>query len=78
MKKEGIKMLVNITTERNAIDHYLQNHNVDDFVYDGLVGFIAFDLFLTDNESVMLEFVCAYLDQINGIDTQYPKLPQIV
>ena len=67
-------MLVNITTERNAIDHYLQNHNVDDFVYDGLVGFVTFDLFLTDNESVMLEIVCAYLDQINGINTPYPKI----
>lgn len=67
-------MLMNVTTERNAIDHYLKNNNVGNFEYAAFDGLIAFDLFLTDNESVMLEIVCAYLDQINGINTSYPKI----
>jgi len=71
-------IITTLKNQRAAIEHYLESHNVDDFVYDGLVGFEAFDLFLTLNEEFELEFVCAYLDQINGIDTQYPKLPQNV
>ena len=67
-----------IAQERKAIEHYLTTHNVDDFVYDGLVGFEAFDIFLTMNEAFMLEFMCSYLDQINGIDTPYPKVPMNV
>ena len=67
-----------LQNERDAIEHYMSTHNVDDFVYDGLVGFEAFDLFLTMNESFMLEFMCAYFDQINGMVTAYPKLPMTV
>ena len=36
-----------IQNERDAIEFYCKSHSVDDFVYDGLVGFEAFDLFLT-------------------------------
>ena len=63
-----------LQNERDAIKHYMSKHNVDDF----LVGFEAFDIFLTMNEAFMLEFMCAYFDQINGIDTDYPKLPMTV
>ena len=28
-----------LQNERDAIEHYMSKHNVDDFVYDGLVGF---------------------------------------
>ena len=71
-------IITTLKNQRAAIEHYLESHNVDDFVYDGLVGFEAFDLFLTMNEAFLLEFVCAYLDQINGIDTPIPQLPQNV
>jgi len=67
-----------IQTERLAIEHYVSNHNVDDFVYQDLVGFEALDYYLTMNESVMLEFVCTYLDNQNGIATPYPKLPMTI
>lgn len=70
--------VTSIQNQRNAVDHYLQTNNVDNFKYDGLVGFEAFDLFLTMNDEFLLEFVCAYLDQINSIDTAYPKLPEVV
>jgi len=70
--------MFNLQTERSAIEHYLLDHNVDDFVYDGMVGFEAFDIFLSMDEAFMLEFMCAYLDQINGISTPYPKLPMNV
>ena len=71
-------IITTLKNQRAAIEHYLQTHNVDDFVYDSLVGFEAFDLFLTMHEEFELEFVCAYLDQINNIDTPYPKLPMNV
>lgn len=70
-------MITTIQNQRDAIDHYMKS-NVDqvmDFEYDNLKGFEAFDLFLTLNEEFELEFVCAYLDQMNGIDTPYPNLP---
>ena len=67
-------------TVRNAIDHYLETHNIDDFEYDGCVGFEALNLFMIYNEEWELDFVCAYLDIINGIDVdaKYPPLPQLV
>ncbi len=71
-------IITTLKNQRAAIEHYLETHNVDDFVFDNLVGFEAFDLFLTMNEEFLLEFVCAYLDQTNGIDTEYPKLPMNV
>jgi hypothetical protein len=30
------------------------------------------------HESVMLEFICTYLDNQNGIATPYPKLPMTI
>jgi hypothetical protein len=33
---------------------------------------------LTMHESVMLEFICTYLDNQNGIATPYPKLPMLI
>ena len=71
-------LITTIQNERNAVDHYLQTNNVDNFKYDGLVGLMAFDLYLTMHEEFCLEFVCAYLDQINSIDTAYPNLPEVV
>ena len=67
-------MITTLKNQRAAIDNYLETHNVDDFEYAGLVGFDAFDYFLTCNEEIELEFVCAYLDQQNGIQTDYPEL----
>ncbi len=71
-------MITTLKNQRAAIEYYLETNNVDDFVYDNLVGFEAFDIFLTMNEEFLLEFVCAYLDQINGIDTPWPQLPMTV
>ena len=67
-------------TVRNAIGHYLETHNIDDFTYDGCVGFEALNLFMVYNEAWELDFVCAYLDIVNGIDpdAKYPALPQLV
>lgn len=64
-----------IQNERDAIEFYCKSHSVDNFAYDGLVGFEAFDLFLTMNQSFLLEFMCSYFDQVNGIDTPFPQLP---
>ena len=63
-----------IQTERLAIEHYVSKNNVDDFVYQDTVGIEALDYYLTMHDSVMLEFVCTYLDNQNGIATPYPKL----
>jgi len=67
-----------IQTERLAIEHYISKNNVDDFVYEDAVGFEALDYYLTMHDSVMLEFVCTYLDNQNGIATPYPKLPMTI
>ena len=67
-----------IQTERLAIEHYVSNNNVDDFVYQDVIGFAALDYYLTMHDSVMLEFICAYLDQQNGIATPYPNLPMLI
>jgi hypothetical protein len=67
-----------IQTERLAIEHYVRNNNVDDFVYQDTVGIEALDYYLTMHDSVMLEFVCTYLDNQNGIATPYPKLPMTI
>lgn len=71
-------LVTTLKNQRDAIEYYLKTNNVDDFVYDGLVGFDAFDLFLTMNEDFELEFVCSYLDQVNNIDTPWPKLPMLI
>lgn len=73
--------MFNVTTERDAIEHYLETHNVDDFVFDGIVGPIAFDLFCTESEEFMLNMVCAHLDKkmgVNGKGEDWPKLPNLV
>ena len=71
-------LVTTLKNQRDAIEYYLKTNNVNDFVYDGFVGFDAFDLFLTMNEEFELEFVCAYLDKINGIETPWPKLPMLI
>lgn len=73
--------MFNVTTERNAIEHYMETHQVEDFVYDGLVGLIAFDMYCTDHPAFMLELVCVHLDKkmgINGKGEDWPKLPNLV
>ena len=65
-------------TIRNAVDYYLQSNDIDDFKYDGCTGFEALNLFMDYNEAWELEFVCSYLDIINGIKTPWPKLPELV
>jgi hypothetical protein len=73
--------MFNVTTERNAIEHYMESHQVEDFVYDGLIGLVAFDMYCTDNPSFMLELVCAHLDKKMGINSKgedWPKLPNLV
>ena len=69
--------MFNIATERQAIEHYVSTNNVDNFMFEDTIGFEALDYYLTMNESVMLEFVCVYLDNQNGIATPYPKLPTL-
>jgi hypothetical protein len=70
--------MFNIATERLAIEDYVSKNNIHDFVYQDAIGFEALDYYLTMHESVMLEFICAYLDQQNGIATPYPKLPMLI
>lgn len=68
--------ITSLQNQRDAIDHYLKS-NMDivmNFKYETLKGFDAFDFYLTMNEEFLLEFVCAYLDQKNGINTPYPEL----
>jgi hypothetical protein len=67
-----------IQTEWLAIEHYVSNNNVDDFVYQVTVGIEALDYYLTMHDSVMLEFVCTYLDNQIGMATPYPKLPMTI
>jgi len=67
-----------IATERLAIEDYVSKHCVHDFVYQDTIGFEALDYYLTMHESVMLEFICTYLDNQNGIATPYPKLPMTI
>ena len=67
-----------IQTERLAIEDYVSKNSIHDFVYQDAIGFEALDYYLTMNESAMLEFVCTYLDNQNGIATPYPKLPMTI
>ena len=72
--------MFNLETQRSAIEHYATDHNVDDFVYDGLKGFIAFDIFCTENEEFFTDLICAHLDKkmgINGKGEDWPKLPEV-
>ncbi len=70
--------MFNIATERLAIEDYVSKNSIHDFVYEDAVGFEALDYYLTMHESVMLEFICTYLDNQNGIATPYPKLPMTI
>jgi len=70
--------MFNIATERKVIEDYISKNYIHDFVYEDAIGFEALDYYLTMHESVMLEFICAYLDQQNGIATPYPKLPMLI
>ena len=62
-------------TFRTATEMFMQDNPVDDFVFEGDVGFDALINFLAINEDFELELVMTYLDQRNGIDTSWPKLP---
>ena len=65
-------------TVRDALDHYLATHDVEAFEYMGVTGFEAVNLWMIYNDAWELEFVMAYLDQSNGIPTEYPALPELV
>ena len=49
-------------TFRTATEMFLQDQPVDDFVFEGSVGFDALVYFLADNEEFELELVMSYLD----------------
>jgi len=65
-------------TYRTATELFMETNPVDDFVFEGAIGFDALIDFLAMNESFELELVMAYLDQKNGLDTPWPKLPMLI
>ena len=65
-------------TYRTATELFMEDNPVDDFVFEGAIGFNALIDFLAMNESFELELVMAYLDQKNGLDTPWPKLPMLI
>ena len=65
-------------TFRTATEMFMQDNPVDDFVFEGDIGFDALVNFLAINEHFELELVMTYLDQRNGIDTPWPKLPMFI
>ena len=62
----------------SAIDHYLETHSVADFVYNEYIGYEALYMYIQSNPEFEVEFVLAYLDIVNGLPNEYPKLPQSV
>ena len=67
--------MLNNEIMRDAITHYAENIiNVKNFKYDGLKGFVAFDLYVTEHEEFGLELGLAYLDHKNGIPTTFPNI----
>ena len=66
--------MLNNEIMRNAIEHYAKTRDIKNFKYDGLQGFVAFYLYVTDHEEFGLELGLAYLDHINGIATIYPTI----
>ena len=60
------------------LKNLVNESEIDDFVFESFVGFDALEQFLAVNESFELEVVMAYLDQKNGIDTPFPKLPMLI
>lgn len=65
-------------TYRTATELFMADNPVDDFVFEGAIGFDALIDFLAMNESFELELVMAYLDQKNGLGTPWPKLPMLI
>ena len=65
-------------TFRTATEMFMQDNPVEDFVFEGAIGFDALVDFLAMNESFELELVMAYLDQKNGFETPWPKLPMLI
>ena len=65
-------------TYRTATEFFMEDNHVDDFVFEGAIGFDALIDFLAMNESFELELVMAYLDQKNGLETPWPKLPMLI
>lgn len=65
-------------TYRTATEMFMEDNPVDDFVFEGAIGFDALIDFLAMNESFELELVMAYLDQKNGLETSWPKLPMLI
>ncbi|MDB2315593.1 hypothetical protein N9V27_01305 [bacterium] len=71
---------MNITnqTYRLATEDFILHQPVDDFVFEGAVGFNALIDFMSCNEEFELEVAMVYLDKQGGIDSAYPKLPMTV
>lgn len=65
-------------TFRTATEMFMEDQPVDDFVFEGAVGFDALVDFLASNDAFELELVMVYLDQKNGINTPWPKLPMMI
>lgn len=65
-------------TFRTATEIFIQDEPIDNFVYEGDVGFDALVMYMADNEHFELEVVMTYLDQKNGINTSWPKLPMFI
>ena len=65
-------------TFRTATEMFMQDQPVDDFVFEGTIGFDALIDFLAADEAFELELVMTYLDQKNGIKTPWPKLPMMI
>ena len=65
-------------TYRTATEMFMEDNPVDDFVFEGAIGFNALIDFLAMNETFELELVMTYLDQKNGLDTPWLKLPMLI
>lgn len=65
-------------TYRTAVEVFMEANPVDDFVYEGVIGFDALFQYLCNNEHFELEIAMTYLDQKNGLDTPWPKLPMLI
>ena len=65
-------------TYRTATEFFMEDNPVDDFVFEGAIGFDALIDFLAMNETFELELVMTYLNQKNGLETPWPKLPMLI
>ena len=71
-----------VNTEREAIIGYANAHpkTIKYFEFDGLKGFVAFDIFCTENPEFLFDLCCAHLDKskgINGKGEDWPPLPEM-